>query len=276
MPIFEQLYSNLLDREINTNSSLAGSPFSSTNRQQAINDAQEEFADLTECLIRQSSVTVSCNTTEYMVLSSALMAGSTAFVRLATQGVEYRVLSSGSTRTVLTWLAGEDAFPQRPIPFRSRQTDGWRQSTTPTTPTGYYVRADAGNLYLGLDQPPKVGSSQVAELIVPFVARPSPMTSSGDVPFTVNSTTRTDLTVYHRALPHYAAYKLLPMIGDDQGAQMQLQKFMGYVTRFLQSARPKGGQVLMLGRNYLQLARSGRRGRFDRAGSLIPPSQWSQ
>jgi hypothetical protein len=101
------------------------------------------------------------------------------------------------------------------------------------------------------------------------------MTSTGDVPFTVNSTTRFDLTLYHKAFPHYAAYKLLPLIGDDQGSQNQLQKFMGYVTRYLQESRPKGGSIVQLGRNYLKLARSGRRGGFDRAGSLIPPSQWS-
>jgi hypothetical protein len=275
MAIFEQLYGPLLDREINTNSSLAGSPFSSANRIQAINDAQEEFADLTECYTRQSSVVVSCNTSEYMLLSSGTLGGSTDFVRLSAQGVEYRLWSSGPNVILLTLLAGEQDFPQRSIEFRNRIEPGWRQSTSLGMPSGYYVRADGGNLRIGLDRQPLIGSSQRGELVIPYVARPVPMTSSGDVPYTFNSTTRTDLAIYHKALPHYAAYKLLPMIGDDQGAQNQLQKFMGYVTRYLQNARPKGGQVVQLGRNYLQLARSGRRGRFDRV-SLIPPSQWSQ
>src|ERR1041385_4585614 len=122
MPIFEQLYGLLLDREINTNSSLAGSPVSSTNRQQGINDGIREFADLTECFVRQSSITVSCNTTEYLLLSGGALAGSTDFTRFAKQGPEYRVLSSGSSGTWVTWLSGEDDFPQRPIEFRNRQT----------------------------------------------------------------------------------------------------------------------------------------------------------
>lgn len=275
MPIFEQLKGPLLDRELNTNSSLAGSPVSSLNRAQATNDGIREFADLTECFQRQSSITVSCNTVEYLLLSGGALAGATDYTRLATQGPEYRVLSSGSTRTVVTWLAGEDAFPQRPIQFRNRQDPGWRQSTTPTTPTGYYLRPDGANLYLGLDHPPLVRSSQIAEILIPYVARPPVLTSSGEVPFSISTGTRTDLVGYHQAVPHYAAYKLLPMLGDDQGSQNQLQKFMGYVTRYLQNLRPKGGTVIQLGRNYLRLARGGRRGRFDRAGSLIPPSQWS-
>ena len=271
MPNFEYLYGPALNREINSNDSAV--LWTSTLRQQAINDAQEEFADLTECLIRQSSITVSCNTAEYMLLSSGVLGGWTDFVRLAKQGPEYRVKSSGSSWRWVTWISGDD-FPQRPIEWRNRQEPGWRQSTTPTTPTGYYLRANGGNLFFGLDYPPRVGSSQLAEVLVPYVARPVPMTSSGDVPFTVNSTTRLDLTIYHKALPHYAAFKLLPLVGDEAGSQSQLQKFMGYVTRFVQQARPKGGTLVQLGHNYLQAARHSRSGTWDRK-SLIPNSQWS-
>lgn len=272
MAIFEDLYGSKLNLELNSSDSNV--LYTSTRRQSAINDGAAEFADLTECFIRQSSIAVSCNTTEYMLLSSGTLGGSTDFSRFAKQGVEYRVRSSGSSATWITWLAGDD-FPQRPIEWRNRQTPGWRQSTTPTAPTGYYLRPDGGNLYIGLDCPPKVGSSQRAELIVPYVARPAPMTSSGDVPFTANSTTRWDLVTYHPALAHYAAYKLLPLIGDEQGSNTQLQKFMGYVTRFLQNARPKGGTAVQFATNYLRNARRGRGGWRDRPPSHIPDSQWS-
>lgn len=270
MPNFEYLYGPALNLELNSSDS--NTLYTSTRRQQAINDAQDEFADLTECLIRQSSITVSCNTAEYMLLSGGVLGGSTDFVRLAKQGPEYRVRSSGSTWTWVTWISGDD-FLQRPIEWRNRQDPGWRQSTTPQVPTGYYLRPNGGNLYFGLNHPPKVGSSQLAEVLVPYVARPALMTSSGDLPFTVNSTARLDLSLFHRALPHYAAFKLLPLIGDEEGAQTQLQKFMGYVTRFFQQARPKGGQQVQLGYNYLRAARRGRRGGMRE--SLIPPSQWS-
>lgn len=272
MPTFEYLYATALNIELNSADS--NTLYTSTRRQQAINDAQEEFADLTECLTRQSSVTVSCNTAEYMLLSSGALGGSTDFTRLAVQGVEYRVRSSGSTWTWKTWIGG-DNFPQRPIEWRNRADAGWRTSTSPQDPTGYYLRPDGGNMYIGLDHPPRVGSSQLAELIVPYVARPAPMTNSTNEPFTVNSSVRNDLRLYHRALPHYAASVLLPLVGDHDGAARQLQTFMGYVTRFLSMARPKGGQAVLLGRNYLRDARRGRGGWRSGYDPVIPPSQWS-
>lgn len=269
--IFERLYSEELNLCLNSQDS--NTLYTTARRKQAINDAQQEFCDLTECLIRQSSITISCNTTEYALLSSGVLGGSTDFSRLAAQGLEYRVLSSGSSGRYTTWLTG-DQFQDRSIQWRNRETLGWRQSTTPTTPSGYYLRPSGGSLMLGLDMPPKVGSSERAEILVPYVAIPASMTSSGDLPFTVGGVTRTDLTIYHRALPHFAAYRLLPLIGDEQGAQSHLQKFQGYVVRFLQQMRPRGGQQVMLGTNYLKSARRFRASRLDRQ-SVIPPSQWS-
>ena len=38
--------------------------FTGARRRQAINDAQEEFADLTECFVKYSTVACSGNTTE--------------------------------------------------------------------------------------------------------------------------------------------------------------------------------------------------------------------
>lgn len=273
MPVFETLYSE--DLNIPLNSSDSNTLYTTARRKQAINDAVEEFADLTECLIRQSSITVSCNTVEYLLLSSGVLGGSTDYSRLAAQGVEYRVRSSGasSAQRWVTWLAGDD-FPQRPIPWRNRNESGWRQSTNASTPSGYYLRPDGGNLYIGFDRPPTVGSSQAAELLVPYVARPAAMTSTGDLPFTVGGQTRTDLTIYHKAFPHYAAHKLLPLVGDAEGSQGELQKFLGYVTRFLQAQRPKGGTFVQMATNYLRQARGGRRGSWDR-DSNVPPSQWS-
>lgn len=267
MAIFEALYGPMLDLELNSADS--NTLYTTARRQQAINDAAREFSDLAECLIRQSSITVSCNTAEYMLLSAGVLGGSTDFTRLAKQGPEFRIRSSGASWKWNTWISG-DNFPQKPIEWRNRNDPGWRQSTTPQMPTGYYLKPNGGNLFLGLDHPPSVGSSQLAEVLVPYVARPEVMASSGDVPFTVNSTARLDLSVYHQALPHYAAYKLLPLIGDQEGAQSQLQKFMGYVARFLGNAKPKGGVQVQLGHNYLRAAR----GSWARR-SNVPDSQWS-
>jgi hypothetical protein len=254
---FESLYTSELHIVLNSDQTHL---YTTERRKQAINDAQVEFADLTECLIRQSSIACSCNTAEYALLSSGVLSGSTDYVRLAKQGVEYLHTDSND---VVTHLAGPDDFPERPIQWMSKADPGWRTSTSVTkTPRGYYLRPDGGNLYIGLYDRPKVGSSETAVIRVPYVALPAAMTSTGDVPFSVGGTVRTDLTLYHRALPHYAAYKLLPLTGDEQGSNAQLQKFLGYVARYSQAQRPRGGQSIMMARDYRGEARGGR-GRTD-------------
>jgi hypothetical protein len=265
MAAFEQLWRTRLDVELNSVSTVL---FTGARRQQAINDGQAEFADLTECLVRQSSVTCSCNVTEYQLLSSGVLGGSTDFVKLAPQGVEYHHTDSNGR---LTQAAGPDDFPERPIQWRNRHDAHWRESTTPVQmPTGYYLRADGGNVYLGLNEPPKVGSSEAASVIVPYVARPEPMTSSSAEPFTVNSSVRADLRIYHQALPHFAAYRLLPLQGKVQEAQAQLQVFLSYVTRYQQAQRPRGGQRVSFARDYFESARSG----ADGIGRTVPGWTW--
>ena len=251
MPTLGDLAGTRLTIELNDASTKL---YTNARRQQAINDAQEEFADLTECLIRQATISLSCSVTEYTLLSSGVLTGSTDYSRLAAQGVEYLHTSSNG---FVTQMAGDD-FVQRPIQFQNRVSPSWRGSTTPVlTPTEWYLRPSGGDLLIGLYDPPLVTSSQTAVLLVPYVARPAPMTSTSAVPFTVNGTVRTDLQLYHRALPHFAAYKLLPLIGDVPGAQAQLQTFAGYVARFAGQQRPRGGQQVTYATNYLQRARGG-------------------
>jgi hypothetical protein len=246
---FDDLYGRALDLELNSNDS--NTLYTSTRRQQAINDGYQEFAALTECFIRRSTLTVSCNVAEY-VLSTI-----SDFARISAQGgVEWHHTSSGSSG-VFTQLAGFE-LERRDEFWLNRFEPGWRQSTTPTQPRAYYLRSEGGQLILGLSNPPKVGSSESAKLIVPYVARPDAMTASTQVPFTVGGNTRTDLVEYHQALPHYAAYKLLPLIGDMDGAKEQLAKFMGYVTRFLGNLRPKGGTHVTVARSYFREAKRSR------------------
>lgn len=248
MPTFDDLYGARLNVELNNSDS--NQLYTSTRRQQAINDGLAEFASLTECYVRRATLTISCNTAEYNL--STL----TDYTRMAVHGLpEYRLTSSGSSGTT-TVLAGDD-FPQREELWNNREASGW-QSTTPRTPTGWYLRPDGGRLWFGLDARPRIGSSETAVVRVPYVARPAALTSSTDVPFTDTTGTRVDLTDYHQAAVHYAASRLLPLIGDYEGSQTQFQRFLGYVTRFLQFSRPKGGQRVTFGRNYLQEARRGR------------------
>lgn len=232
--------------------------FTSTRRAMAVNEGMAEFADLTECLIRQSTVTCSCNTAEYNLNSSAIM--STDFVRVAAQGVEYSHISSGSSGQ--TRIVAGDDFPRRDVEWLNRYEPGWRESTTPVElPDSYYLRADGGSWILGLAQRPDIGSSETGKLLIPYVARPAPMTSTGDVPFTVGGAFRNDLVPFHRACVHYAAHQLEKLRGDDEASDRQLAKFQEFVQRFTQKARPKGGSFVTMARNYLRDARNGRRGR---------------
>jgi len=257
---FEQLYKGELSIRLNNSDTQV--LFTSTRRQVAIREAEEEFADLTECLTRVSTIACSCNVTEYTLTSTSLQ-NSTDYVRLAKQGVEFVHTSSND---VVTHASG-DGFPRRDLVWRNQFDQGWRTSTTPVqVPSGFYIREDGGQVILGLNEPPRVGSSETAKVYVPYVARPETMATSTSEPFTVGGVSRADLRVYHKALPEYAAYKLLPLVGDKEGAQEALQKFLGYVARYAQNQRPKGGQHVTVARSYLR--ESMRRGGRDHdAGS---------
>lgn len=268
MATFSDLTGIRLDVELNSADSTT--LYTSTRRSQAINDGVAEFAALTECFVKRSTIACSCNTSEYFLSTIG------DYARIAKEGlVEFWHTSSGGGSSArFTQLAGPD-FPRNDELWLNRYQSGWRQSTTPVKcPPSYYIRHENGNEILGLEQPPSVGtSSNSVRLIVPYVARPAAMTSSTDVPFTVGTGIRSELTEYHQAFAHFGAYRLLPLIGDTDGAQQQLQKFLGYVARYQQNTRPKGGQVVTMARNYLRDART--KSRRDQDLSLNRDPRWS-
>ena len=251
---FSHLYSSALDQELGSDDSTR--LFTDARRQRAINTAQLHWCDLTECAIRQSTVTCSNGTREYNLLSTVNVPGGD-FLRLAKQGPEYHLISSGSSAST-TFIAGDD-FPRREIPWLNQNDPGWRSSTG-GTPDGYYERFDGGQRLFGLVTPPRITSSQSGKIILPYVAKPSSLTASTDIPFTFGSTTRDDLEPYHQALVHYAAYELEKLRLNTEGSQSQLQQFTGYLERFFRSMQPKGEQQVRLGRNYFAEVRGRRRG----------------
>ena len=251
---FEALTGIQLDHEIRSVDSTVR--FTSTRRAAAINEGCAEFADLTECLSRVSTVTCSCNTATYNLNSSAVM--STDFVRIAARGIEYHLLSSGSSPT-LQQICGDD-FPRRDVEWLNKYEPGWRQSTTPTMPQSYSVEMDGGSYLLRLHPPPDIGSSETGKVILPYVARPVPMTSTGDIPFTVGGVVRNDLTPFHKASVHYAAHQLEKLRGDDEASDRQYTKFLSYVERYTGKVRTKGANFVTLAKNYLKAAHGPRMG----------------
>jgi hypothetical protein len=247
MTQFSTLYGGRLDRELGAADSTQ--LFTTARRKSAINEAQEEFARLTNCLERRSSVTVTGGTAEYNLNAAAVIPGGD-FLEFAPRGVVFQYTDASSNVQV---LAGDD-LPRRDPLWLDRYEPGWQVSTVASSimqlPTLWYERVDGGNRYLGFYPVPCTGSSASAKAYVTYQARPTPMTSDTNEPFIVNSSHRPDLRPYHQALVHYAAHQLEKLRRDDQASDRQLQRFLGYVSQYLQAMRRKGGQGLTFARSY--------------------------
>jgi hypothetical protein len=248
---FSSLYGARLDEELGAADSTV--LFTTARRKAAINRGQEEFARLTNCLERQSSITITGWTAEYDLNSSAILPAGD-FYEFAPRGVVFRYTDASSNVQV---LAGED-LPRRDPLWLDRYEPGWQVSTTPSTtviqqlPSVWYERINGGARLLGFWPVPSSGSSAAMEALVSYQARPTPMTSDTNEPFIVNSSVRLDLRVYHQALVHYAAHQLEKLRRDDQASDRQLQKFLGYVQQYLQAMRRKGGTALTSARQYFR------------------------
>lgn len=247
---FAALYTDRLDEELGTDDSTR--LFTTARRKHAVNQGIRQFADLTECFTRESSISCSHGIGEYNLLSTInTTAGD--FVRLAKQAPEYRLVSSGSSGST-RYVAGKD-FVRTTVDWLDEYEPGWRNSTG-GTPRYYYERMQTGRRVIGLSPPPKIGSSEVGTLRLPYVARPSSLTSDTDVPFKDSSlTTRQDFEPYHEAFAHYGAYRLEKLRMQTQESGQQLQAFMAYVQRFLNAMTPKGGMTVKPARSYFAQAR---------------------
>jgi hypothetical protein len=249
--LFSSLYGTRLDEELGTDDSTV--LFTTGRRKAGITRGIREFAELTECFQRWQTVTVVGGTGEYNLNSTTVVTDGD-FIRLAATPVEYQHTNASSQVTI---LAGDD-LPLVDVKWLDANEPGWRLSTVASSvsqmPSLYYLRPDGGNLYLGLWPPPSTGSSESAVVLVPYIALP-PASTVGE-PFTVNSSVRGDLRPFHQAAVHYAAHQLEKLRRDDRASDRQLQKFLGYVTRFLQNTRRKGGHVLVSAGNYFSRARN--------------------
>lgn len=262
---FSHLYSSALDQELgNSDSTIL---FTTARRQRAINTAQLHFCDLTECAIRQSTITCSNGISEYNLLSTVNVP-SGDLLRLASQGIEVHLMSSGGASSRSTrFIAGSD-LPRREIHWLNEYEPGWRGSTG-GDPHAYYERMDGGQRLLGFTPPPRIQSSEAGIVILPYVAKPSSMTADTSVPFTFGSTTRDDLEPYHQALAHYAASELEKLRLNTEASQLQLQLFSGYVERFLRTMVPHGAKTIAVARHYFSEVRGRSGGGRDDDRSIL-------
>jgi hypothetical protein len=243
---FGDLYMEALDTELGSNDSAV--LFTTTRRQHAINEGIRQFCDLTECLKQRSTITVSSSAQEFNLNSTTIIAGGD-FVRVSDEGPAFKKYDTAGSEILV--LAGDRDFPQREVPWLDAASPGWR-STNTGTPGGWYLRDDAGAFYFGLDCPVNVSTSETAELIVPYIARPSSMTDDDHAPFVLNGSARRDLNEYAQAAVHFAAHRLEKLRKDKEASDSQLQSFLGYVQRFLQAKRPKGPRSVRMGKSYFR------------------------
>lgn len=252
MTIFSSLYGARLDEELGTDDSTV--LFTTARRKSAVNRGLREFAELTECFVKWSTIAVTGGTAEYD-LNTAIT--STDFVRLAKTPIEFEYVDASSNVTVLT---GQDDLPHRSIKWLDDNVSGWRTASTQSTgqvlPELTYERIDGAARYLGFWPTPSTGSSASMKVRVPYVARPAVMTSDTNEPF---GAARSDLRDFDQAPVHFAAHQLEKLRRDREASGSQLQLFLGYVQRYLQNSRKKGGTVLSQARTYF-------RGRGDDRG----------
>ena len=260
---FSEMFSSALDHELGTDDSTR--LFTSGRRKRAINRGVQEFCDLTGCALRQSTISCSNGVGEYNLLSTVNIVNGD-FARFAGQQPEfYRVSSHGGSSASTTYYPLE----RRDIPWLNQYSHGWRDSTG-ADPESYYDRPDGGRRLLGLNPPPRIGSSETGKVIFPYLAKPSSMTADTNVPFsfadTNGSTTREDLEPYHMAAVHYGAHELEKLRRDYEASKVQLEQFLSYVARYKTQQEPTGGMQVRMGRNYFSEVRSKRRGDDDGGG----------
>lgn len=249
MTQFSTLYGARLDEELGSQDSTV--LFTTARRKAAINQGQEEFARLTKCCVRHSTLTIASTASEYDLVDATTFPNAD-FVEWASDPVEFRYTDLAG---IVTVLAGSD-LPRRDVPWLSRSIPGWQVSTvaagTEQMPMLWYDAVRGPHHYLGFYPAPSSGSSASMEAHLFYIARPAPMTSDTAEPFTFSSSVRTDLRPFHKALPHYAAYQLEKLRKDPEASDRQYQRFLVYVTQWLQDQRRRGGSVVTYARNYFR------------------------
>jgi hypothetical protein len=258
---FQFLYDDALHTELGTNDTAV--LFTTAKRKKAINEGLRQFAALTECWVKESTIDSTQGTQEFN-LNSTTVIPSGDYVRMATDGPAFILSDSNGIQQALTG----DLFPQVSIPYLDNAESGWR-STITSYPTGWYLKKRGGALVFGLDRPLglSTASTQTAKILLPYVAKPSSMTSDTDVPFTVSTQSRSDLEEFHQALAHFGAHRLELLRKDKEASQQQLKEFLGYVQRYHDEHRPKGNRAVRTAIPYFGRARHGGR---DRGGLLAP------
>lgn len=249
MTQFSSLYRSRLDEELGNEDSTV--LFTTARRKNAINRGVKEFADLTGCLVRRITFAVTGGTAEYDLNSTTVIPAGD-FAGFQKDGIEFRYTNASSQLTILA----RDDLPRRDIDWLNQNEPGWRQSTVASSiiqlPRFHYVRMDGPAYLLGFTPTPSTGSSASAAAMLTYLADAPVMVNDTDEPYTFSTGVRFDLSIYHQGAVHYGAHVLEKLRRDDQASDRQLQKFLGYVSRFFQDQRIPGGRQIRQARSYFK------------------------
>jgi hypothetical protein len=261
---FADLYATHLDYELGTNDSNV--LFTTARRKHSVNEGLREFADLTDCWVKETTIVCTSGVPTYNLTSSLVVPGED-FVRVTADGPTFKLTDASS---YVTYVVGDD-LPRRDPPWLNAHEPGWPASTGTTYPVSWYLNEEAGKLNLGFYPPPSISTGSTAVVLLPYVARPSSLVNDTSVPYTDTAgVTRRDLLPYHQAIVHFAASRLELLRKDTQASDRQIQKFLAYVQRFVQARRKPGGETIRPARSYFSNARSRRLGNDDLSGLRAP------
>ncbi len=233
---FATCYGAQLDVELSSEDT--AQLFTTVRRKKAVNDGQDAFVRLTDCIIRYGSIAIVDETQEYDLENI------TDYIRLSGPP-SIKIVKAGATDR---YLQGE-GLSRRTAEELDVEVPGWR-ATTSGTPINWYLKEDGGTTNVGFYPKPNVGTGETWTILVPYVAQAAAMSDDAVIPFTVGTAPILRLYPYHQAIVHYAAAVLEPLRKNYSGAQRQMQLFNGFVAQYFQARRREGPDQIRLARNY--------------------------
>jgi hypothetical protein len=217
--------------------------FTAAKRKQAINDAQEWFAQETGCVERVETITLADNDQE---LNLSTEIADNDFLRLSSRGPYIQVTDTGGHVTTI----GGREFVRTTVEELDADSPGWR-NTDPATPAQWYERPTGAAHYFGLVPAINIPSGSAA-LYVPYAARPVDMSDDADVPFRITggSTAQARLAPWVDALVKKAAALLEPLRKNYEAAQQRETEAVARVLAYKDAQRVVGSRHVRLGTNY--------------------------
>lgn len=174
--------------------------FSDTQITSFINDGQSEVNARTWSVVNSTTIGILAGTTEYILPPDFVVP-----VRVTVNNVP---------------------IPERTLSFLDSAESSWVGDPSSNI-REYYIRVDSPNFTTAREA---IGvhpvSSATATMLVQYVAQPTLLSNSSDIPF--NGAYR--LTPFHQALAYYAAYRGYLIIGDTGSAAVYLKDYMDLMT----------------------------------------------